>query len=641
MKKIILMLFGLTSFSLQSQTFNFQLQSEKFNSLPFGSVLPEGWLKTQMQGDLNGFVGNLDKVVPRLINDSIYSERLHKNSVLKDLGNVKDIDFEGIEQYKWWNSETQSNWWDGYIRNVLLLNDTARLHQLKQYVDKILATQDADGYLGIYDPELRYKFNAENGELWAKTTLFRGLLAYYEYTNDQRIWTALVKAVDNVMQNYPINKSNPFDAGTKFTGGVAHGLTFTDICDRMYKLSGNDVYRKYALFLYLNFSKNITSEKDVQLNSILNPNYLLQSHGVHTYEHIRPLILAAYSSPNDTLKTALSTYLKRIREVVTISGGPIGDEWIQGKIADETFTGYEYCSIQELTDSYSVLLQKTGDNSVADKIEKTFYNAAQGARNPEHSCIAYLKTDNSNEMNGSRNGQEDFYHKQTRYKYSPAHQDVAVCCSPNAGRITPYFVQNMWMKEGENTLVATLLGPCSLKTQLGNTSVQINEVTDYPYKNELSFKIITEKPISFRLKIRKPEWAKTFACKTAYVVENDYIIIDKVFEDNEIINVSYDANIELLTNLMGEQYCKYGALLYAYPVAYKEILGRSYLPELNDYTYIQAYPKPDLVMTKDPQPEYKNGKIQITLLNFYEDKKVRIELVPFGKTILRQLTFRQ
>lgn len=641
MKKITLFFFVFIPLCMQSQSFKFQLQPEKFSTFLFGSIIPEGWLKAQMQSDLNGFVGNLDKAVPSLFDDSIYFQRLHKNSIQKDLGNLKDGDASGSEQYKWWNSETQSNWWDGYIRNVLLLNDTTKIHKLKEHIDKILSSQDADGYLGIYDSELRYRFISENGELWAKTTLCRGLLAYYEYYKDQRVMTALIKTVDNVMNNYPIYKSNPFEAGTDFSGGVAHGLTFTDVCDKMYKLTGNEIYRKYALFLYENYSNNITSEKDVQLNSILNPNYLLQSHGVHTYEHIRPLVLAAYSSPSDTLKTALSTYLKRIREVITVSGGPIGDEWIQGKIADETFAGYEYCSIQELTDSYSVLLQKTGDNSVADKIEKTFYNAAQGARNPEHSCIAYLKTDNSYEMNGSRNGQGEFGRIQTRYKYSPAHQDVAVCCSPNAGRITPYFVQNMWMKEGENTLVATLLGPCNLKTRLGDNTVQIQEVTEYPYKNEFSFKITTDNPTKFKLKIHKPAWVKSILCKTDYVIDNEYIVIEKMFVKNEVVNLSFEAEIELLTNTMGEKYCKYGALLYAFPIASKEIQGRNYLPELSDYTYLQAYPKPDLVMTKDPQPEYKDGKIQITLLNFYEDKKVRIELLPFSKTILRQLTFRQ
>ena len=50
-------------------------------------------------------------------------------------------------------------------------------------------------------------------------------------------------------------------------------------------------------------------------------------------------------------------------------------------------------------------------------------------------------------MLGTKNGEIEPNRKQTRYKYSPAHQDVAVCCNPNAGRISPYFVQNSWMKK--------------------------------------------------------------------------------------------------------------------------------------------------------------------------------------------------
>ena len=162
-----------------------QNTAEKFTALPFGSVKPTGWLKKQMQADVNGFVGNLDRIVPDLINDPIYGAgRLQKNSQAKDLGNQKTGDAAGDEQYKWWNSETQSNWWDGYLRNVFLLEDKAGLQKVTAYVEAILSTQDEDGYIGIYDKELRYNFNSENGELWSKATLYRGLLAYYEYTKE-------------------------------------------------------------------------------------------------------------------------------------------------------------------------------------------------------------------------------------------------------------------------------------------------------------------------------------------------------------------------------------------------------------------------------------------------------------------------
>ena len=111
-------------------------------------------------------------------------------------------------------------------------------------------------------------------------------------------------------------------------------------------------------------------------------------------------------------------------------------------------------------DSYADLLGKTGSVGYGDKVERLFFNAAQGARDPHASCIAYLKTDNSYAMTGGRNG-DSTDPRQTRYTYSPVHQDVAVCCVPNAGRIAPYFVEHMWMRNADG-LTATLLGPCTV-----------------------------------------------------------------------------------------------------------------------------------------------------------------------------------
>jgi hypothetical protein len=239
----------------------------------------------------------------------------------------------------------------------------------------------------------------------------------------------------------------------------------------MYQITGDTKYVDYALFLFLDFSKTYQSEKDVQLNNILNPNYKLQSHGVHTYEHLRPLIVAAYASENSELQKALEIYIRRIENATTLTGGAIGDEWIAERNADATHTGYEYCSLHELLDSYTVLFQKQGNPKTAETIETIFYNAAQGSRNPNHSSIAYLKTDNSYEMEGTKNGEIEPNRKQTRYKYSPAHQDAAVCCNPNAGRITPYFIEKSWLKENENTLVNVLLMPNSVETKIQNPRI--------------------------------------------------------------------------------------------------------------------------------------------------------------------------
>lgn len=618
---------------------NAQQISEKFIPLPFGSIKPTGWLQAQMQKDIDGFVGNLDVIVPELMNDPIYGKgRLQKHSKAKDLGNLKSGDAEGDDQYKWWNSETQSNWWDGYLRNVILLNDKNGTEKIRKYVENILATQDKDGYLGIYDKDLRYQFKSENGELWSKATLYRGLLAYYEATKDEKVFKAVEKAVENVMQNYPIYASSPFSSGETFNGGVSHGLTFTDVLERMYFYTKDEKYRAYSLFLYNDFSNTYQSEQDAQLKNIFNINYRLKSHGVHTFEHLRALIIATYAAQNRDFDKALATYLERINKVTTISGGAVGDEWIAERNADATHTGYEYCSLQELLDSYNLLFQKTGSADIGDKIENTFYNAAQGSRNPNHSCIAYLKTDNSFEMSGTKNGETEPGRKQTRYKYSPAHQDVAVCCNPNAGRISPYFVQNSWMKENETTFVAALLMPNILVTSAAGNNIQIENITDYPYQNHFKFKITQTKTSKFTLKIRKPNWVQKVNTNEKFQIENGFIVINREFSTNDYVDLSFEARVEIKTDPSNARYFTFGALLYALPIDSKEISGRNYFGTFKDFTY---EPKNNIRYTfkNNVKTKYEQGKIYTELINQNNNKPEKVELIPFGKTILRQVTF--
>jgi DUF1680 family protein len=624
---------------MNSQEKNATKTEEKYQILPFGNIKPTGWIKVQMQKDVDGFVGNLDKLVPNLINDPIYgSGRLHKNSEVKDLGNNKEGDAEGSEQYKWWNSETQSNWWDGYIRNVILLNDKVGLKKVKKYVQEVLKTQDEDGYIGIYDKDLRYQFNSENGELWSKATMYRGLLAYYEYSKDKKLWNAIVKAVDNVMTNYPIGQSSPFSSGTAFNGGVSHGLTFTDVLDKMYQITGDTKYTDYALFLYQDFSKTYQSEKDVQLSNILNPNYKLQSHGVHTYEHLRPLLVAAYASNNVELQKALQIYIQRIENTTTLTGGAIGDEWIAERTADATHTGYEYCSLHELLDSYTVLFQKQGNSKTAEAIETIFYNAAQGSRNPDHSCIAYLKTDNSFEMEGTKNGEVEANRNQTRYKYSPAHQDVAVCCNPNAGRITPYFIEKAWLKENKNTLVNVLLMPNSVTTKIQNKPITIETVTEYPYENKFVFKISNPKQASFVLKIRKPSWATAIITEERYTMEQDFMVFDREFKKQDIITLEFKTEVQIKEDPKKETYFSYGALFYAKPIEAIELKGKSYAPIFDDLMY-QPKDSYRFQFVPEHQALFTNGTITIKAKNKSTLQVESITLVPFGKTILRQVSF--
>src|SRR5882757_4139709 len=104
------------------------MMNKELQTISLGGIKPSGWIKKQMQRDLDGFVGHLDQLAPELMShDKIYGEhRLTQTIKSKSVGNIQPDD-EWIVQYLWWNSESQSNWWDGYFRHAIMLDDKKHL----------------------------------------------------------------------------------------------------------------------------------------------------------------------------------------------------------------------------------------------------------------------------------------------------------------------------------------------------------------------------------------------------------------------------------------------------------------------------------------------------------------------------------
>ena len=475
----------------------------------FGSTRPLGWLAAWMRRDLDGFVGHLDRLVPDLIvDDDIYGrDRLTAGAAMKDLGAVTDVDLEHPEQFLWWNSETQSNWRDGWVRHVLLVGDAAQRSAVRGYVERMVATADPDGYLGIHAPDLRFPGQGENGELWAQATLGRALLGYVEAADDRvhagEVLEGVVRALRVTMSAWPVGGPNPFPAQSY--AGAAHGLMLVDVLDRVADLTGDGAFRVYAAWLYRAFCEGHTSEPDARLDRLADPHAAFVGHGVHTYEHLRALVIAQEVEPTPELAEGLASYLRRMRACLTPAHGPIGDEWIAGRSADATTTGYELCSTQELLDSLLRLVAATGDLRWADDAEAVALNAGLGAWHPTHSAVAYLQTDNALAMTGNRPDLPADPH-QTRYRYSPVHRQAAVCCVPNAGRLLPTYLRGAVLESDEGPVVA-LYGPMCTELTIDGAEVTLEQRTEYPGELAVELAITSRPPRTFELVLRAPGWA--------------------------------------------------------------------------------------------------------------------------------------
>jgi hypothetical protein len=645
-----------------------------YQPFPEREVVVGGWIADQMRTDLvTGFVGHLDRLAPDLIvDDDIFgADRLTAGVTAKDLGALSD-DAEWSAQFLWWNAETQGNWRDGWLRHAMTVGDDADRDAARAWVERVLATQDADGYLGIYAPDLRFPERGENGELWAQTVLLRALLGYHGHTGDERVLEAVRRAAERTMAGYPIGASHPFGRERSF-GGVTHGLVFTDVLWELAGLTDDRRYLAYAAWLYRSFATSPVADGDASIEALLDAGRGFEGHGVHTYEHWRALTVAMVAAgagegtadglPMEALDAA---YARKLEAALTPSGAPNGDEACHPRgTADDT--GYEHCSVQELLHGYAMRVVATGDVSLGDRMESLVFNVAMGARDPLEGGVAYLKTDNSRSMTGVEGfrpstGQA----RQTRYMYSPLHREAAVCCVPNAGRVLPTYARYAWMRGDGGDLpvvLALLFGAFVLRTELAGVSVTITEEADDPAGLGVRFTVEAQSPVGFSLAVRIPGWARdaqvTGVDDDRIGIGATLLHINGPWSGRTTIEVSFRSVPEIRSAPTGERLVAEGPLLHALPIPGTREIARTFdVPGVEapfrDVKVRATGPAPDLrlpagavprrvavptgIEAADAPHAWQRRSLAVDMVDG-DDRLREVVLVPMGATVLRVVAF--
>ncbi len=636
----------------------------KFELLPVNQIKPEGWVKDIMSQDISeGFMAKLDDLVPKLMSDDAFNTARRKDST--DIPNVGSQKLTGAAweiSMQWWAGETLGNWWDGYLRNAYMTDNKPAISKINAIVKELLSTQDEDGYLGIYGEEMRYKHKGSNGELWAQTVLFRMLLGYYEFTNNKTALKAVEKAMSKTMSKYNAYEKSPFDVAIDY-GGVTHGLMMTDVCETLYRITKNKKYNDYAVYLYRNFSEYPINRafNDVRYDLLMEKDSLFQSHSAHTYEHFRTLLLAKQLTGYPELEDAYQSAMNKLSNCILPSGAGFGNEWLNKQKSDPNTTAAEFCGMLELSLFYTSALQKTGDISYADSTEKIVYNAMLGSRNASGKGITYCKTDNCYILN-EKAPQHHFEEHDMRYKYSPTHADAAVCCNPSYGRSFPYFVSNMWMK-AEDGLAATLYGPSTVTTNYNGVSLKIEEKTNYPFSDAITFNITSEKEVELIIYLRKPSWTTKLNIEVAdaeIVLNEGYYGIYKKWKTGDTIQVTFENEIKPVLANNNEIALQRGAIVYALDVPHREEIVKQYdVKGFIDYQVFSTsenyknlaldasenknsfgftYVKSDNTSTANPW-NTQNGQLVGKLFNTELNKFTEVTLKPMGSSTLRRVTF--
>jgi DUF1680 family protein len=544
--------------------------------LPLGAVRPRGWLLAQLRRDLErGFAGRLDQLTPHASRD-LFRDRIASSD----------------SHLAWWDAETRGNWLWGYVMLASLAGLPDHLARCRELVEDLLATQDDDGYIGIYSPSERYRHAAgENGELWAQSRALLVLIAWYEATGESRVLHAIGRAVDRTMSEYS-GEVPYFTLGARLgrdqVTGLTHGLCYLDVLEWLRAHTGDDRYVEFGVRLYRAFSSmpRPFPNDDLALPNLLDPHHRFTGHAVHTAEHLRALLWVHSVAPAYVSADVVATAVDRLRLHRLPSGALLGDENIHGTPHPEA--AYEFCTSAELSLSLCSALGTLGDASFGDWLEVLAYNAVPGARLSDGSAIAYLSADTRLRATADRPDAHSAGAPGRRFKYSPTHDDVACCCNPNAARFLPQLVSRMWLRlPDEAGFAAAVYGPCELRSLVNGTRVTIVERTGYPFEDAIELLVQPERPLEFTLLLRRPGWAGAVACTAAgeeAAAEAGWWRVRRRWQAGDRVHIRFDWQVRTEPYSNGEAAVLRGPLMYALPLAHGLRRIRDYpLPGFHDY----------------------------------------------------------
>ncbi|HEY5159226.1 MAG TPA: beta-L-arabinofuranosidase domain-containing protein [Anaerolineales bacterium] len=630
------------------------------------SIRPSGWIKQFLQRDAMGITGYLDQLCKEASSDIFFDKKV--------------IDEKNGIWTSWWNGETEGNWSDALVDLGYTLGDPQLKDRAEAYLDRLLAFQEPDGYMGIYQQGHRFHYDTNrNGELWTQSRIMLALITGYKATENLKYLDALNRMATRTLESYtPGDNANWVFATPDEDGSKAHGLMIIEPMLILHQVCGREDVIAFSEALYEDYSKNGSGSlcDDCRLSNLLDMQKPFVGHGPHTCESLRIPLLLYYHTGKKIYWQAFQNGIKKLKKYMTLSGSCKSDELIGAMRLDippeeRTFeslvesvplstAGYEYCSTTELFFTFLTALTLTGDLQYADMLEWLVFNAAKAAKQSDGKAIQYLCADN---LFAATKSMGD------RWDYSPTHTDVAVCCAPNSCRIMPAHISSMWMEDTrDGGIAAVLFGPCELKTKIRNRQLAITEYTQYPFGNEVCFRFNLDQPFSFPLKLRIPRWASQ--CKISvnqqpldYPVKagkNKFVVIDRTWQNGDELVYSMEWQPEIQFAIDGSAAVTYGPLLFclripelaehyhAYPVegffdtSYTPIIGSDweYTLQLEKNNRLGAYTK---LVEQQIQPgsyiwEEPLLALKTTMLNRHSQPE-NVNLVPIGCTILRKTTF--
>lgn len=415
---------------------------------------------------------------------------------------AQDVDrlvapFRSHTETRCWQSEFWGKWFTSAVLAYRYHPTPALKAALDKAVDKLLATQTPDGYIGNYAPGS----HLQQWDVWGRKYCMLGLLAYYDLSGSTRSLQAARRLADHLMQELAGRKALLVKLGNH--RGMAATSVLEPVC-LLYARTGDKRYLQFATEIVREWESAdgpqliAKAGVDVAKRFPRPASWFGWEQGQKAYEMMSCYegLLELYRlSGKSEYKDAVERTWENIRNTeINIAGsGSAMECWFGGRQLQTAPVSHyqETCVTVTWIKLSQQLLRLTGKSKYADAIEQTFYNALLGAMKPDGADWAKYSPLQGQRLEGS---------EQCGMGLN--------CCVASGPRGLFTLPLTAVMSEQDGLRVNFFIpGDYSLVTPRGR-QVKVVQQTDYPATGKISLQLQLPEPETLALRIRIPAWSR-------------------------------------------------------------------------------------------------------------------------------------
>ncbi|MGF7080965.1 beta-L-arabinofuranosidase domain-containing protein [Mucilaginibacter sp. UYCu711] len=505
-------------------TFNrVPLKQDVYAQLPLGNIKAKGWLLKQLELQKDGFTGHAEE---------LYAEDDNLGSNSDWLGGTGNS-WEKVPYYV-----------KGLVALAYTLDDIELKAKARKWIDYTLNHQQENGLFG--PPKMK--------DWWPRMPFMYALQSYYEATNDKRVIPFLSK--------YFKYELNNLDKDPLKEWGKSRAGDNMEIALWVYNKTGD----AYLLDLVNKLKQQAYPWADIFNQNqfqFYGPDYQ-PKHMVNVSEALKFPAVYSQVDPSPYYTDAMQNGIKHILDD---NGQPTGigsgTEFMSGH---NTVEGVETCAVVEWMQSLETGARIIHINSsIGDQLEKLAFNTLPAQFSNDLKNHTYYTLPNQvQNLPGSHGFNQDYGNG-----IVPSPFSGFPCCRYNMHMGWPYFVKNSWVATPDGGLAVNAYAPMEVNAIVAqNIPVKIDEVTNYPFDEQIDLNFTLTKVASFGLKLRIPSWCakpevKLNGKQLTGVVAGKILTLKRTWKSGDKITLNFPMQVVVKPQVSNAVSVERGPLVYA------------------------------------------------------------------------------